>query len=89
MSEDNVISVRLSRKTMEAWEAIAEKHGWEISKLLSFVLTQFVVQDGTIISGTWKKKGEDMGRKVIIDWPTFPSTITKAEIMDVPFEEMR
>ncbi len=89
MSEDNVISVRLSRKIVEAWEAIAEKHGWDISKLLSFVLTQFVIQDGKIISGTWKKKGEDMGRKVIIDWPTFPSTLTKAEIMDVTFEEMR
>lgn len=89
MSENNVVSVILSREIMEAWETMAEKHGWELSKLLSFVLTQFVIQDGNIFSGTWKSKGVDLGRKVIIEWPTFPSTITKAEILDVKFEEMR
>ncbi|GEM_PF-6330989 len=88
MSE-NVVSVKLPRDIFESWKAMAEKHGWDVSKLLSFVLTQFVIQDGSIWSGTWKSKGVDLGRKVIIEWPTFPSTITKAEIMNVRFEEMR
>jgi hypothetical protein len=89
LDEYEVISVRLSRDVKEAWEALAEEHDWEISKLLSFVLKQFIKMDGNIYSGNWKEKGEEKGSKIVIEWPTYPSVITKGGIMSVPSEEMR
>jgi hypothetical protein len=89
LTEDEYISVKISRGTKGSWEALAEKYGWDLSKLISFVIEQFMVQDGTVFCGRWKEKGEDLGKKVIIDWPTHPSTLTKAGIMNVTYEEMK
>ncbi|MHA1362282.1 MAG: hypothetical protein ACTSP1_07065 [Candidatus Freyarchaeota archaeon] len=88
MGENEVITVRLSKEVKEAWEALAERGGWNLSKLIGFVLTQFIKQDGTVYTGKWLEKGEEKGKRVVIEWPTYPSTITKAGIMKVPFEEM-
>lgn len=83
-------TVDLPEHVAERFEQISQKNGFSVPKLLDLILKKFVEWDGDIYSGDWKEGGVEMGKKVVIDWPHFPSTTLKPDrIIRVANEELR
>ncbi|MEM3565100.1 MAG: hypothetical protein QXS27_05415 [Candidatus Jordarchaeaceae archaeon] len=83
-------TVDLPGHVAERFEQISQKNGFSVPKLLNLILMKFVEWDGNVYSGEWKEGSTEMGRKVVIDWPHYPSTIMKPDrIIRVKNEELK